>query len=323
LRQRLARLEHALRQCRAARAKLHRAARRLRLPAAALAAAANPAFITDRGGRIVWVNAAFTRLSGYTAAELLDQTPRILKSDKADSALYADLWQTILAGQPWHGHLVDRHKLGSLYTVAETVTPLRDSRRRITHFLAVHEDITAQEENESRLYRLALHDPLTDLPNRLLFGDRLVQALAYARRHSTKVAVLFLDLDGFKAVNDSLGHDVGDQLLRAVANRLRQHMRAEDTVARFGGDEYTLILPGLASTDEAVQATRKILDILTAPFELDSTTVRVTASVGISLYPEDGTEPDVLVKAADLAMYRAKRVDGNSYQLVSVQPPPV
>jgi diguanylate cyclase (GGDEF)-like protein/PAS domain S-box-containing protein len=285
-----------------------------RLQAAALAAAANAIYITRVDGRIVWVNAAFTRLSGYPAAEAVGQTLRLLKSGKQDSAFYRELWETILAGRPWRGEVVERHKNGSLYTVAQMITPLRNARGRVTHFVGIHEDVTAQKRAEELIRHQALYDALTDLPNRILFHDRLTQALAQGHRRSEIVGVLFLDLDDFKAVNDSLGHPMGDRLLQLVADRLRGRVRDGDTLARLGGDEFALALVALEGAQGATRVAESLVKILGQPFQLGAHLVHTPASIGVSLFPFDASDPDTLLNRADAAMYGAKRAGGNTYQ---------
>ncbi|HKD37489.1 MAG TPA: PAS domain S-box protein, partial [Pirellulales bacterium] len=190
---------------------------KLRLQSTALAAAANSIFITDNQGRITWVNAAFCRLSGYTADELTNQTPRILKSGMHDADFYRNVWDTILAGKVWSGEVIERRKNGELFTVYQTITPLVDGGGGISHFIAVHEDITDRKNAEARIERLAYHDPLTGLFNRAELHNRLEQTVEQAKRHSKSVALHFIDLDRFKVVNDTLGHSIGDLLLQAVA----------------------------------------------------------------------------------------------------------
>ncbi|MBI3978687.1 MAG: EAL domain-containing protein [Chloroflexi bacterium] len=300
-------------------AELAEANERLRLQAVSIASAANAIFITDRRGRIEWVNAAFTQLSGYSAAEAVGQTPRLLKSGAHDPLFYADIWQTILAGEIWRGEVVERRKNGSLYTVRQTITPLRDAHGAVSHFVAIHEDITAQKQAEERIRHLAHYDALTDLPNRVLFRDRLHQAIAQARRFERLVGVAFVDLDRFKTINDTLGHDVGDLLLKAVARRLTGCLRAGDTVARLAGDEFTLILPGLAEARDAGAVAQRILDSLAQPFRLGGYEAYTGASIGIALYPLDATDPDRLVTNADATMYRAKEQGGNCYQFFTAE----
>ncbi|WP_051181734.1 EAL domain-containing protein [Thermithiobacillus tepidarius DSM 3134] len=286
----------------------------LRLQRAAMVSAANAIFITDREGRIQWVNQAFTRLSGYTAAEAVGQTPRLLKSGQQDSAFYRAFWETILAGQVWQGEVTERRKDGERYTVNEIITPLLDEQGKVTHFVAIQEDISARKQAEAHIRHLAHHDGLTGLPNRLLFQDRLQQGIARAKRSEQMLALLFLDLDHFKLINDTLGHHVGDLLLQAVAERLRSCVREGDTVARLGGDEFTVILPDMSQVRDAALVARKILEALSRPFQLGERKVFVTSSVGITFYPEDGQSTDDLLKHADTAMYRAKERGRNNYQ---------
>lgn len=280
----------------------------MRLQGTALAAAANAIFITDVSGRIEWVNAAFTRLSGYEAHEVLGKTPALLRSGMQDDDSYRRFWDTIKSGRVWRGEMVERRKDGSLYTVDQTVAPIRDERDQIAHFVTVHEDITERKRAEERIAYLSNYDTLTRLPNRVLFRDHLYQAVNQARNNRTSLAVLFVDLDRFSRVNDTLGHDVGDQLLMTIASRINAVAAPEaDTIARIGGDEFALIQNRLTSTEAAALLARKVIDAVNRPVDISGLEVRVGTNVGIAIYPQDGEDPDHLIKNADMAMYRAVR----------------
>lgn len=411
------------------------------LQVAALEAAANTILIADVTGKILWVNSAFTGLTGYSAEEVRGESPRILKSGKQDPSYYASLWKTITSGDVWHGEITNRRKDGSLYTEEMTITPVRADSGEITHFVAIKQDITKRkasdeallhaeekyrtifenavigifqvttdgrfisanpalarmhgydspeqliaevsdcgrqlfvtprqlkelnrvlEENDvandvqvevyckngskkwflanvcavrgtdgnvlhhegtvqditprkaaqERVQYLAYYDELTGLPNRRLLQDRLGQALATAQRRSEKVALLFLDLDRFKTINDSLGHSVGDLLLKEVAGRLMKWARAQDTVARLGGDEFVVVLTAVKDTADAAVAADRILKAMTAEFVVQGQSLGVSCSLGISLFPDHGADGETLLKNADTAMYRAKD-NGNNFQ---------
>ena len=283
------------------------------LLADALASIANAVFITGRDGRIVWANEAFSRLSGYASDEMLGQSPAMLKSGRQDATFYRDLWQTILAGNVWRGEVVERKKDGSLYTVDETVTPLFDAAGNVTHFVAILNDITSRKEEGDRDHFLASHDGLTGIPNRVLFLRLLEQAMTHCARYQRRLAVLFVDLDHFKPVNDTLGHQVGDFLLKAVAERLRASVRKSDVIARLGGDEFAVIETDIIDVRPAETLARSLVRALVRPFMLDDHKVRVSASIGISIYPRDGERPEQLLQNADLAMYRAKEQGRNRY----------
>ncbi len=281
----------------------------------ALESAANAILITDRQGRIVWVNQGFARLSGYSREELLGQSPTLLRSGKQSEAFYADLWQTILAGRPWQGELVERNKSGECYTVSQVITPLCDELGVITHFLAIqHHSLLTGHEREQMQY-LALHDSLTGLPNRTLFLELLAQAQRTAALQGGRLAVMFVDLDGFKRINDCFGHACGDRLLVAVAGRLRKAVRKSDVVARLSGDEFVILLPHVDETETIERLARKLLDSVARSYKLDARRVEIQASLGISFYPADAQAADGLLELADAAMYRAKAAGGNTYRL--------
>ncbi|WP_325331539.1 PAS domain S-box protein [Sulfuricella sp.] len=286
----------------------------LRLIGTALASAGNGVFITDRRGRIQWINAAFTRLTGYAAKDALGFTPGILKSGRQSEAYYQTLWTTILQGETWSSETVERHKNGTLFTVQQTVTPIRDEKGEISHFISILEDITAQKEAEDRIQHMAHYDALTDLPNRSLLYDRLQQVLALAKRDEHLCALMFLDLDRFKKVNDSLGHHIGDLLLQGVAQRISACVRETDTVARLAGDEFIVILPHLAAREDAAVVAQKIVAALAEPFLLDGHEVKTSTSIGIALCPLDAAEDEELLKLADHAMYAAKQRGRNQYR---------
>jgi diguanylate cyclase (GGDEF)-like protein/PAS domain S-box-containing protein len=287
---------------------------RLRLLRSALSTAGNSILITDRDGRIEWVNQAFSRLTGYSAQEAIGQTPRLLKSGKQNAAYYQQLWATILAGDVWSHETEERHKDGSLYIVQQTITPIRGDNDEITHFISIQEDISAQKIAEQRIQHMAHYDALTGLPNRSLFFDRLGHALANSKRSAEHVALLFLDLDRFKPVNDTYGHVVGDALLKAVAERLINCVRESDTVARIAGDEFTVILSRLNHRADATVVAEKIVKAISEPFLLGGHTVHIGTSIGIALYPDDAPDEQELLRLADEAMYEAKHHGRNTYR---------
>lgn len=285
----------------------------LRLLGTALASAGNGVFITDRRGRIQWMNPSFSRLTGYAARDAMGETPRLFKSGRQGPDYYQTLWQTILQGKVWCNETVEKRKDGSEFTVLQTITPIRGAEGEVTHFISILEDITVQKANEARIEHLAHYDALTDLPNRPLFYDRLTQLVAQARRGMHSTALMFLDLDRFKAVNDTYGHHVGDLLLQEVARRIRACVRETDTVARLSGDEFTVLLPQVADRESAAVVARKVIATLGEPFLLDSREVCISTSIGIALYPQDTDDCDRLVKYADHAMYEAKQRGRNNY----------
>jgi diguanylate cyclase (GGDEF)-like protein/PAS domain S-box-containing protein len=286
----------------------------------AITALASAIFITDRRGQIVWVNDAFSRLSGYSARDIVGCQPTILKSGKQDPQFYTELWQAILAGRIWQGEVVDQGKSGALYTADEIITPLINGDGVVTHFVAIQHDITQRKHDCERERHLAYHDLLTGLPNRADFLNKLQQAIPEARRKQHMLAVLFLDLDKFKPVNDIYGHTVGDQVLVAVAGRLQAAVRRSDIVARFGGDEFAILLSDLAEKKIATNLAHKLVDLLSSPFMLANQTILISASIGIALYPDDGALPETLMSNTDVAMYRAKNRGGNDYQFFQPLP---
>lgn len=288
----------------------------LHLLETALASASNAAFITDTNGIILWCNHSLAELSGYPEAELLGATPRVFKYGQNDPESYLEMWQTILAGNVWKGELVDQRRDGTLYTVRQTVTPLRNDEGRTTHFITIQEDVTEQRNSQRHIEHLANYDPLTDLPNRNLFFDRLQQAMALARRNGETCALMFLDLDHFKEVNDRFGHQAGDELLQEVAARLKGQVRESDTVARLAGDEFTVILTRPGTRDDVALIAEKIVGAIGSPYKLSAERCvsEVSVSIGIAVYPADGDDGDVLVRGADQAMYAAKASGRSTYR---------
>jgi diguanylate cyclase (GGDEF)-like protein/PAS domain S-box-containing protein len=278
----------------------------LRLLSTALEIARNGVFITDALGRILWVNNSFTRLTGYSSDEAIGNTPALLHSGKQDAAYYQRLWQTIQQGKTWINETVERHKSGKLFTVQQTITPIKNDIGTVSHFVSVIDDITVQKEAAARIQYMAHFDALTDLPNRALFLDRLHQILAQSKRNDQTSALLFLDLDRFKAVNDTLGHHVGDLLLQAVADRLKACVRETDTVSRLAGDEFTVLLSNVRDREDAALIAEKITAALAAPFSLEGHEVNIGSSTGIAFYPADADSDEALIKCADHAMYVAK-----------------
>ena len=285
----------------------------LRLLQAALSAAANGVFITDQNGRIEWLNAAFVTITGYSEAEALGASPRLLRIGKGDSSFFAEMLQSIAEGQAWSGETSEQRKDGTQITLRQTITAIRDESGEARHFISILEDVTITRAAEESVMRLAHYDHLTNLPNRALFNDRLHNAVARANRSKDVMALMFLDLDHFKAVNDTHGHDVGDLLLQQVAQRLQACVRASDTLARLAGDEFTILLPSVAAREDVIVVAEKIVAAFASPFNLGNITLDSGVSVGIALFPTDAADAAPLLKHADTAMYVAKRGGRNGY----------
>jgi len=295
---------------------LNEANKHLNLQAAALEAAANAIVITDSKGAVVWVNPAFTTMTGYSKEEALGKNPRLMESGNQPEAYYANLWSTISSGRVWQGEAVNRRKDGATYTEQMTITPVtrRFGDTTDIHFIAIKQDVTARKLAEERVQFLAYYDALTGLPNRTLLQDRLAKALAGARRQKEKVALLFLDLDKFKDINDSLGHSVGDLLLQKVAERLKTWAREQDTVARLGGDEFLIMLTHVKNIPDAAVAAERLMNAMTAEFIVQGQPLSLGCSLGISIFPEHGADGEALIKNADAAMYFAKENGRNNFR---------
>lgn len=291
------------------------AADRLRLNASVFGNALEGIVVTDPQGTILDVNTAFTTLTGYERHEAIGNNPRMLKSGLHDAAWYRDMWQTLLEQGQWQGELWNRHKGGQLVAEILHIAGVRDAAGHITHYVGSFSDITGLKETQARLERAATFDSLTGLPNRSLLTDRLRQAQSQARRRGTRLAICFVDLDDFKPVNDTLGHAGGDALLREVARRLEDSLRAGDTVARLGGDEFVLLLSDIGDRDEISQTLERLLGRLAEPYTLGGQEIRISASVGVTVYPQDDVDPDALLRHADQAMYRAKQGGRNRFHL--------
>lgn len=294
-----------------------RAEAALKLQSTALSAAANAIFITDTNGNIEWVNQAFEKMTGYLADQVLGKNPRLLNSGMHKTEFFQQIWETLLSGLVWRGEVVERHSSGELYTVEQTITPIIEDGV-CSHFIAIHENISERKQAEEKIRYMALYDSLTGLPNRDMLTDRMNQALAVAERHECLFAVLFLDLDHFKDVNDALGHPIGDKLLQGVAQRLQRCVRSTDTVTRFGGDEFVIIQGDLHHVDGCVTLAKKIISTLSHPFYFDGHEVLTSTSIGITLFPFDDSSGEKLLKHADMAMYQAKAEGRNNFQFFDV-----
>ncbi len=287
---------------------------KLRLLAAVVENTAEGVLITDVDNNIVAMNHAFTEITGYTEDEALGKNPRILKSEQHDRDFYRALWVSIESEGVWQGEIWDRRKNGEIFATWQTISIVRDNDDNIVNYVSVFSDISAIKHSQAQLNYMAHHDPLTDLPNRLLFNDRLGHAIQRAQRDAQQMAILFLDLDHFKNINDSLGHPVGDDLLQQVAARITHLLREEDTIARLGGDEFIILVEKVYEAQDMAQLATKIVERFNKPFVVTGHELHLTVSIGISLFPQDGNDGAVLVKNADAAMYRAKREGRNNYQ---------
>ena len=288
-----------------------------RLLSQALEQTADIVLITDSQGLIEYVNPAFEQSTGYSSNEVVGERPALLCSGFHDKGFYRQLWFTIASGKVFRGVVVNRRKDGSHYHEEKTITPLIGENGDITHYVSTGKDVTERVRVQQQLHELAYFDALTELPNRRYLQQLLAQAVQQAKRHNDTLAVLFLDLNQFKRVNDALGHAEGDKLLREVAYRLRATLREEDTLGRSGGDEFVILIRQPQKIDDLVHVAEKLLKQLTRPFALNGQEHRIGVSIGISVYPQDQQTPGDLLKAADMAMYRAKTDGGSRYRFFS------
>ena len=270
--------------------------------------------ITDPAGAMIAVNESFCRLTGYSRQEAVGQNPRILKSGREDASFYAAMWSAIERHGCWQGEVWDRRKDGTIYPKLLMIFAVKRGGGEIVKYVGSFTDITERKLAEERIRHLAHHDPLTGLPNRFTVLDRLDRAISHGVRTNSAVAVMFVDLDRFKEINDTLGHDIGDDLLIQVAGRLREQVRESDTVARLGGDEFVIVLPEISGRTSATRVAEKVLLAIGSPFICDGQTVQTSPSIGIAIFPTDGIDLQTVMKNADIAMYRAKSLGRNNVQ---------
>lgn len=296
-----------------------RDAEKLRLAGCVFDSTAEGIMIANPAGEIIAVNTAFETITGYSQAEVLGLNPRLLRSGRHQPMFYQGLWAALLEAGLWQGEIWNRRKNGEIYPNWQTISAVKDGAGVTTHFVAVFSDITTIKCSQEALDFLAHHDPLTELPNRTLFHDRLKHALLRRQREEGALAVLFVDLDRFKHINDTLGHPVGDEVLRRVAEAMVAQVRVGDTVARIGGDEFVLLLEDDISLRSVAMVAQKLVDLVSKPFVIDGKELYVTASIGISLCPNDGDDADSLLKNADMAMYKAKQQGRNNFQFYEAE----
>ncbi len=301
--------------------ELQRAHNELKLAATVFDNSVDAITITDADNRILRVNDAFEEITGYRADEVVGENPHLLSSGMQGPDFYEQMWRAIVHDGFWQGEIWNRRKNGEIYPEWLTISTVKDSSGAITHHIAIFSDITERKASEERIRHLAQHDLLTDLPNRVLLNDRLEQTIALARRNRTAFALMFLDLDKFKQINDTLGHHVGDLLLQEVANRLRSCLRESDTVSRQGGDEFIILLPQSESRDQAERVAEKVRSSIVAPYDLEGHRLEISVSIGVALYPEHGETIEVLMQAADGAMYAAKQAGRDNYRFADEADP--
>jgi diguanylate cyclase (GGDEF)-like protein/PAS domain S-box-containing protein len=298
-----------------------RAEEKLRLAASVFTSTSEGIIVSGADNRILDVNEAFTRITGYTREEVIGENPSLLSCGRQVPEFYAEMWRTLQQTGHWAGEIWNRRKDGEEYAEWLTISVVNDDQGKLSHYVAVFADITLIKEQEQQLQRIAHHDALTGLPNRLLFLDRLKQAVAQARRSGSLLAVCYGDLDGFKPVNDRYGHEAGDKVLVTIGKRMQDCVRVGDTVGRIGGDEFVILLMGLEGVEECRMVLTRLLDTIAQPIQLGGHSVSVSASLGVALFPQDDADPDLLLRHADQAMYQAKRGGKSSYRLFNPDQP--
>jgi len=270
--------------------------------------------ITDAQSHILNVNNAFEKVTRYARDEVIGKKPDILHSGTHDQGFYERMWQVLLNDKRWQGEIWNRRKNNEIYPEWLSITAVLDDNNDISHYIGIFSDSSTESEGDERLYHLAHYDSLCDLPNRMLFYDRLRQSLSRSRRNDQKIAVMFMDLDNFKTVNDEYGHTVGDEILQQVSKRVVATLRESDTIARIGGDEFTLIITDIDDVDSVSSIAEKILATTKQAYSLHGHEFSISTSIGISLFPDNSEDINMLVKQADIAMYKAKREGKNRFR---------
>ena len=292
----------------------------LKLAASVFESAREGILITDTQGGIVDVNGAFTLITGYRKEDVLGRTPAILKSGQQNPEFYADMWRALLDKGHWYGEVWNRRKNGETFAELLTISAVHDKRGMATHYVGLFSDISAQKEHQRQLEHIAHYDALTGLPNRTLFSDRLRQAMAQAQRRGLRIALAYVDLDGFKAINDTYGHKVGDHLLIRIAQRMKESLREGDTIARLGGDEFVALLIDLPDNRASTPLVQRLLTATSQPVATDQDELQVSGSIGVTFYPQaEEIEADQLLRQADQAMYQAKLSGKNRYHLFDAE----
>jgi len=285
---------------------------RLDLAASVFTNAREAIIITAANGAILEVNDAFTQITGYTRAEVVGRNPRLLKSGRQSDDYYAEMWRTLREAGQWSGEIWNRAKDGRIFPEMLTISAVRDAAGKVQHYVALAFDISALKEHERKLEHFALYDPLTGMPNRVFLADRIHQAMAHCHRRQETIGIAYLDLDAFKAINDTHGHDVGDELLTAVAARMKNVLRDGDTLARLGGDEFVAVLLDLENVEAIVPVVARLLEAASQPVSVGELTLQVSASIGVTFYPQpEDVDADQLLRQADQAMYQAKLLGKN------------
>lgn len=289
----------------------------LRQAAAVFDSTLEGVLVTDRDMRIVHVNPAFSRITGYAPEDVLGQSPRLFKSGHHDLDFYKSLWHALEQRGSWSGEIWNRRKGGEIFPMWQCIRSIHDENGNLSHYVAVFSDISAIKRSQRELDYLAHHDPLTTLPNRLLFGERIEQALQRARQDGRRGALLLIDLDHFKIVNESLGHSFGDRLLKLIGTRLSEGLGNKVTLARLGGDEFGLLSHDGTQAEQASSLAQRVQDCLAQPFIVDEQTIFIGASIGISLFPDDGDSVEQLLRNADSALFRAKSSGRQAFSFYS------
>lgn len=277
----------------------------------------NAIVVTDLNGKIISANPAFKDITGYDPNEISQKNMHILKSGKHDKDFYEKLWNSLNSTGNWEGEIWNRNKNGELFIELLSINTVKDSLDNPVYYVGIFSDITERKAMELHIQHLAHHDLLTNLPNRTLLTDRIEQALLMAERTKHQLAIMFIDLDYFKKVNDELGHEVGDILLQQVAERLKLCLRSADTVSRYGGDEFVILLPEIATIEDATIIAQRIVKSIKEPFLINEHVANISSSIGISIYPNDSLQHDDLIRCADEAMYESKRNGKDTYRLFS------